>query len=210
LNSKSTDKKSKSEKVNSRAIYAYAIALFALVVASSQKSLGVVLDWPQMIGLGFVLVLLLYRYFDFIKLGGFLELEKRFEDSEKQLAIAQNEINDLTDPELLEEESKDEKKSEAPKEDFKESKKSEEKSSTEKSIIKNLEDTTLDQPTEEQSKHCMRLLKDRKWRWRTDKTLMRRTKMNKKQFSRFLDDHPEVIESYIDDVSGNKLYKLED
>jgi hypothetical protein len=73
------------------AIYAYAIGLFGLAVASTQNSFGIILEWPQMIILGFVLVLLLYRYFDFIKLEGFLELQKEIKKSQMDIVVAKNE-----------------------------------------------------------------------------------------------------------------------
>lgn len=209
MTSKSSKRKPKFEKVNSVAIYAYAIGLFSLVVVSSQSSLGIILEWPQMIILGFVLVLLLYRYFDFIKLGGFLELQKQIKKSQMDMAVAKNEIHDLTE-QVFSEESEYEKEDEELPTAVPESVEIKEKVYEKKGLEKKIQEDISEQPTEEQTKHCLRLLRDRRWDWRTDKTLMRRTRMNKKQFSRFLDDHPEVVESYIDDVSGNKLYKIED
>lgn len=174
-----TNKKS-HEKSNAVAIYTFATGVFILVILSSTSSF-IKLEWGELVGLGFITILLLFRYFDLIKLGGVLELsskvsniqteQKQFMSSTADEVLALKRVN----PE-----------------------------------IENLkrEEDEPEKPNEIQVAKCLELLRQPEWDYRTEKSLLQDSDMTKKQFGNFLALHPEVILSKKNDIYGNKLYRL--
>lgn len=228
MSNNNNEEKKPIDKINSIAIYAYAMGLFLFVVLSSQSSLEIKFDWPQITGFSLVLVLLLFRYFDFIKLGGFMELRKKFEKTETFMESTKNDLSDLerevfkempitkqlapdTESQLQDEQHDKENTDEqatAKSETNTQNKTRMVESFASESSTKPDISAKPDTPTDIQIQICLDMLNDRKWKYRTAKTLMRRSKMTDKQFEQFLNDHPNVVKSRIDDILGNDLYKI--
>lgn len=179
-NSDSADKKS-HEKSNVIAIYAFAIGVFILVILSS-AGFFIKLEWMQLVGLGFVTVLLLFRYFDLIKLGGILELSRKVSN----IHTEQKQFMSSTADEVLALKRKSPKKEDVPKSD----------------------EGEPEEPSEIQVAKCLELLRDPEWDYRTEKSLMQGSNTTRKQFDNFLASNPEVILSKKNDIYGNKLYRL--
>lgn len=179
-------KKRNWESANAIAIYVYSVGLFGLIALSSINAYGISLGWAQMLGLGFVLVLLLFRYFDFIKLGNFLELKRELGNiKEEQAEFQESTIATV--------------------EDIKEKALGPQIGITQTNASK--AESTI--PFEEKESICLKLLKHPKFKWRTRSTLIRKSKMTDEEFEEFLENNPEVLLSPVPDVYGNQLYGLE-
>ncbi len=167
-------------KSNVIAIYAFAFGVFILVILSSTNS-SIHLEWAELMGLGFITILLLFRYFDLIKLGGILELSRKV----NSIQTKQKQFMSSTVDEVLA------LKGENP----------------EGKILKNKENQS-EKPNEIQVAKCLELLRQPEWDYRTEKILLQDSQMTIKQFQNFLTSHPEVILSKKNDIYGNKLYRL--
>ena len=66
-----------------------------------------------------------------------------------------------------------------------------------------------DSKYDEKAKKCMDMLEDKRWTWRSDVILMRKSGLNKKDFEYFVDNTKGVVRSKVPDMYGNKLYSLE-
>jgi hypothetical protein len=168
---------------NTVAIYAFAAGLFILLILSSISWTGVTIGYNQLMIIGLIVVLLLFRYFSEIKLGKLLELRKTIED----VQIRQNEFRESTAEKMME---------------IKEQK------SHAMSSEKVYRDTTM--PYEQKEQLALRLLEDPSYKWRNRKTILRKTGMTDSEFEEFLTAHPEVVLATLPDEYGNQLYGLKD
>ena len=53
---------------------------------------------------------------------------------------------------------------------------------------------------------CLELLKDKKWKWRSDVILKRKSGLSQTEFDYFVNNTPEVIKSKKPDIYGNDLF----
>jgi len=53
---------------------------------------------------------------------------------------------------------------------------------------------------------CIELLKDKKWKWRSDVILMRKSGLTQTEFDYFVNNNSEVVRSKMPDIYGNKLF----
>ena len=168
------------EKSNVIAIYAFAAGVFILVILSSAGS-HIELEEMELIGLGFVTVLLLFRYFNLIKLGGILELSREV----TSMRDKHEQFKSSTADEVL-----SLKRETPPKKDLKK------------------DENKPAQPNKTQITKCLELLRQPGWDYRTENSLLEYSEMTKEQFENFLASNPEVILAKTNDIYGNKLYRL--
>jgi len=71
-------------------------------------------------------------------------------------------------------------------------------------VVKFVEDDNY----KEREKICIELLDDLKWLYRTENTLMKKSKMDSKEFKYFVQNNDDVQESTLPDIYGNRLFYL--
>jgi hypothetical protein len=86
--------KKSASKFSSALIYVIAIVLTIVLVASFLPNFGLKIEVTQLVLATFIVILLLFKYFDILEIPGFLKLSKKIEHIESELiTIRQNQIS---------------------------------------------------------------------------------------------------------------------